>query len=71
MNAPRSVVGFIANWRLVTPPKPFLVLNSDPIARLKTITPAGMPARMHPTMTDGYPYAFAQVIIDAAPEATP
>jgi holo-[acyl-carrier protein] synthase len=34
---------------------------------LTAITPAGMTAQVHLTMTDEYPYAFAQVIIDAIP----
>jgi holo-[acyl-carrier protein] synthase len=35
--------------------------------RLAAITPAGMRAMVALTMTDEYPYAFAQVIISAVP----
>lgn len=51
--------------------KPTLVLTGGSAARLKAITPPGMTARVHLTMTDEYPYAFAQVIIDAELEPTP
>jgi holo-[acyl-carrier protein] synthase len=36
-------------------------------ARLAAITPAGLVSSVALTMTDEYPYAFAQVIISAAP----
>jgi holo-[acyl-carrier protein] synthase len=45
--------------------KPVLVLHGRSVDRLRAITPAGMEAHVHLTMTDEYPYAFAQVIIDA------
>ena len=51
--------------------KPTLVLTGGSAKRLKAITPAGMIARVHLTMTDEYPYAFAQVIIDAEPRDAP
>lgn len=47
--------------------KPTLVLTGGSAARLKAITPPGMTARLHLTMTDEYPYALAQVIIEAEP----
>ena len=37
--------------------------------RLRAITPPGMVAQVHLTMTDEYPYAYAQVIISAVPVA--
>lgn len=51
--------------------KPTLVLTGGSAARLQAITPPGMTARVHLTMTDEYPYAFAQVIIEADPEEAP
>ncbi len=51
--------------------KPTLVLTGGSADRLKAITPAGMTAQVDLTMTDEYPYAFAQVIISAVPEKTP
>ena len=35
--------------------------------RLQALIPPGMAARLHLTLTDEYPYAFAQVIIEAVP----
>jgi holo-[acyl-carrier protein] synthase len=35
--------------------------------RLRAITPSGMVAQVALTMTDEYPYAYAQVIISAVP----
>ena len=37
--------------------------------RLRAITPPGMIAQVHLTMTDEYPYAYAQVIISAVAAA--
>jgi len=45
--------------------KPTLVLSGGAAARLAAITPAGMRADVALTMTDEYPYAYAQVIIFA------
>ncbi len=49
--------------------KPTLVLTGGSAVRLKALTPAGMVAQVDLTMTDEYPYAFAQVIISAVPAA--
>ncbi len=49
--------------------RPTLVLTGGSAARLRAITPAGMVAQVDLTMTDEYPYAFAQVIISAVPAA--
>ena len=48
--------------------KPTLHMTGRAAARLEAITPAGMLAQVDLTMTDEYPYAFAQVIISAIPQ---
>ena len=45
--------------------QPTLALAGGAAARLIAITPPGMTAVIALTMTDEYPYAFAQVIISA------
>jgi holo-[acyl-carrier protein] synthase len=45
--------------------QPTLVMTGGSAARLRAITPPGMEARVALTMTDEYPYAYAQVIISA------
>jgi holo-[acyl-carrier protein] synthase len=45
--------------------QPTLRMTGGAAARLAAITPAGMEAAVALTMTDEYPYAFAQVIISA------
>lgn len=45
--------------------QPTLKMTGGAAERLAAITPPGMVARVHLTMTDEYPYAFAQVIIEA------
>ena len=47
--------------------KPTLVLTDGSAERLASLVPAGMAAQVDLTMTDEYPYAFAQVIISAVP----
>ena len=47
--------------------QPTLRMTGGAAARLAAITPAGMIASVALTMTDEYPYAFAQVIISAVP----
>lgn len=49
--------------------QPSLRLTGAAAARLAALTPAGMRARIDLTMTDEYPYAYAQVIISAEPIA--
>ena len=49
--------------------QPTMVLTGGALARLQAITPPGMQPSVALTMTDEYPYAFAQVIISAAPRA--
>jgi holo-[acyl-carrier protein] synthase len=47
--------------------QPTLHMTGGAAARLAAITPPGMRAMVALTMTDEYPYAFAQVIISAVP----
>ncbi len=49
--------------------QPTLVMTGGSADRLRTITPAGMQPQVHLTMTDEYPYAYAQVIISAVAAA--
>ena len=45
--------------------RPTMVLTGGALMRLRALAPAGMVPVLHLTMTDEYPYAFAQVIIEA------
>ena len=47
--------------------QPTIQMTGGAAARLAAITPAGMTPSIHVTMTDEYPYAYAQVIISAVP----
>ena len=47
--------------------QPTLVLTGGAAIRLAALTPPGMQAQLNLTMTDEYPYAYAQVIISAVP----
>jgi holo-[acyl-carrier protein] synthase len=47
--------------------QPTMVLTGGAAARLETITPPGQRASIALTITDEYPYAYAQVIISAVP----
>lgn len=47
--------------------QPTLLMTGGAAARLAAITPSGMQAALALTMTDEYPYAYAQVIISAVP----
>ena len=47
--------------------RPTMVLRGGAASRLARITPAGMRAELALTLTDEYPYAYAQVIITAVP----
>ena len=49
--------------------QPTLVLTNGAAERLARMTPPGMKAVVHLTMTDDHPYAQAFVIIEALPEA--
>ena len=59
--------GFFSDLGVVNLPsgQPTLRLTGGAAARLAAITPVGMEASVALTMTDEYPYAFAQVIISA------
>jgi holo-[acyl-carrier protein] synthase len=50
--------------------RPTLVLTGGAARRLATLVPPGMAPALHLTMTDEYPYALAQVIIEAVPTGT-
>ena len=47
--------------------QPTFRLTGGAAARLRAITPPGQAAQVALTMTDEYPYAYAQVIISAVP----
>jgi len=47
--------------------QPTLQMTGGAAQRLLAITPPGMRAQVALTMTDEYPYAYAQVIISAVP----
>ncbi len=47
--------------------QPTLQLSGGALARMHAMTPPGMVVRIHLTMTDEPPYAFAQVLIEAVP----
>lgn len=49
--------------------QPTLQLSGGAAVRLAELTPAASKARIDLTMTDEYPYAYAQVIITAVPLA--
>lgn len=50
--------------------KPTLALTGGAAARLAVLTPCGMAARLHLTITDDYPTAQAFVLIEAHAEAS-
>jgi holo-[acyl-carrier protein] synthase len=50
--------------------QPTLRMKGGAALRLAAITPPGMQALVALTMTDEYPYAYAQVIISAVPATT-
>jgi holo-[acyl-carrier protein] synthase len=60
---------FMSDLRVVNLPtgQPTMELHGGALARLQKLTPDGHLARIALTLTDEYPYAFAQVIISAEP----
>lgn len=44
--------------------KPVLTLQGAALRRLQTLTPEGMRARLHLSLSDEYPYAWAMVVIE-------
>ncbi|EKN00057.1 holo-ACP synthase [Acidocella sp. MX-AZ02] len=61
---------FMSDLRVVNLPsgQPTMELHGDALARLRALTPPGMKPSIFVSLTDEYPYAYAQVIISAAPE---
>lgn len=47
--------------------QPTLAMTGGSATRLQAITPPGMIPQVHLTMSDEYPYTYAQVIISAIP----
>ncbi len=58
---------FFADLRVVNMPsgQPTLDLHGGARVRLKAITPAGYEAKIFLSLTDEYPYAYANVLISA------
>ena len=58
---------FLSDLRVVNLPsgQPTMELHGGALARLQSLIPDGYEARIALTLTDEYPYAFAQVIISA------
>ena len=51
--------------------QPTMELTGGAAERLAKLTPPGMTARIHVTITDDEPYAQAFVVIEAVPQDTP
>ena len=62
---------FLSDLRVVNLPsgQPTLSLHGAALTRLQAMTPAGHQAHIFLSLTDEYPYAYAQVIISAEPLA--
>ncbi len=60
---------FLSDLRVVNLPsgQPTMELHGAALARLHALTPAGYAPRIALSLTDEYPYAYAQVIISAEP----
>ncbi len=60
---------FMSDLGVVNRPggQPGFVLTGGAALRLAALLPAGLAPRIDLTMTDEYPYAYAQVIISAVP----
>ncbi|MBU6420254.1 MAG: holo-ACP synthase [Proteobacteria bacterium] len=48
--------------------QPTMALSGGALERLRELTPVGLVAKVFVSLTDEYPYAYAQVIISAVPE---
>jgi holo-[acyl-carrier protein] synthase len=61
---------FMSDLRVVNLPsgQPTMELHGGALQRLRVLTPAGMHPSIFVSLTDEYPYAYAQVIISAMPE---
>jgi holo-[acyl-carrier protein] synthase len=51
--------------------QPTFTLTRGAAARLSAITPEGLTAKLHLSLTDDYPYAQAFVVIEALPTSVP
>jgi holo-[acyl-carrier protein] synthase len=62
---------FLSDLRVVNLPsgQPTLTVHGAALTRLRAMTPAGHAAQVFLSLTDEYPYAYAQVIISAEPLA--
>jgi holo-[acyl-carrier protein] synthase len=60
---------FLSDLRVMNLPsgQPTLSLHGAALERLKAMIPAGHEAKVFLSLTDEYPYAYAQVIISAEP----
>ena len=60
---------FFADLAVVNQPggQPTMLFTGGAAQRLAALTPAGMKSMIAVTMTDEYPYAYAQVILSAVP----
>lgn len=60
---------FLSDLRVVNLPsgQPTMELHGGALARLRVLTPAGYAPCIALSLTDEYPYAYAQVIISAEP----
>jgi holo-[acyl-carrier protein] synthase len=60
---------FMSDLQVVNLPsgQPTMELYGGALERLRTLTPAGHDPRIFISLTDEYPYAYAQVIISAVP----
>jgi holo-[acyl-carrier protein] synthase len=63
---------FFADLRVTNLPsgQPTLSLHGGALARLEAITPPGHEARIFLSLTDEYPYSYANVIIEALHSTT-
>jgi holo-[acyl-carrier protein] synthase len=64
---------FFADLRVVNLPsgQPTVSLHGGALERLNAITPPGHDAKVLLSLTDEYPYAYANVIISAEPSSPP
>lgn len=58
---------FMSDLRVINKPsgQPTMELHGLALAKLQALTPAGMVPQVFLSLTDEYPYAYAQVIISA------
>lgn len=51
--------------------RPVVILQNQAVLRLENLTPEGLTAHIHLSLTDDYPYAQAFVICEAYPKSAP